>query len=137
MLIEDENENPKRKLYSCGYHPYNGLGQNEDAYEFTEIKSSLFENDDIIEFSVGFDHTLILTSNPKLIIQNDQLIPIQIELSKLRFNEDISNYHVYCGDGDSFLYYSTLSSSNLEEDLIKLFKEKNFVIFHLKQKMEK
>ncbi|KAJ5067881.1 hypothetical protein M0811_12799 [Anaeramoeba ignava] len=70
MLIENENENenPKRKLYSCGYWQYNGLGKNEDTYEFTEIKSSLFENDDnILDFSVGNVHTLILTSNSKLI----------------------------------------------------------------------
>ncbi|KAJ5067863.1 claret isoform a [Anaeramoeba ignava] len=45
MLIEedDQNQNPKRKLYSCGIIRYNGLGKNEDTYEFTEIKSSLFE----------------------------------------------------------------------------------------------
>ncbi|KAJ5076101.1 btk-binding protein-related [Anaeramoeba ignava] len=69
MLIENENqnENPKRKLYSCGYYQYNGLGKNQDTYEFTEIKSSLFENDNILDFSVGNAHTLILTSKKKLI----------------------------------------------------------------------
>ncbi|KAJ5070496.1 regulator of chromosome condensation [Anaeramoeba ignava] len=67
MLIENENENPKRKLYSCGYYIPNGLGKNENTYEFTEIKSSLFENDDnIIDFSVGRSHTLILTSKFKI-----------------------------------------------------------------------
>ncbi|KAJ5067323.1 btk-binding protein-related [Anaeramoeba ignava] len=145
MLIENENqnENPKRKLYSCGESEYNGLGKNEYTYEFTEIKSSLFENDDnILEISVAYKHTLILTSNSKLIsfgLNNwgelgngnteDQLIPIQIELPKLRFNEDISNYHVLCGAfHKSFLYYSPFLSSfsNLEEDLIKLFKRKEF-----------
>ncbi|KAJ5077642.1 claret isoform a [Anaeramoeba ignava] len=144
MLIENENENenqnPKRKLYSCGDYKCNGFGKNQDSYEFTEIKSSLFENDDILDISVGFYHTLILTSNPKLIGFGDnsfgqlgtgdninyQLIPIQIELSKLRFNEDISNYHIYCGYRNSFIYYSTLSFSNLEEDLIKLFRRKEF-----------
>ncbi|KAJ5079155.1 btk-binding protein-related [Anaeramoeba ignava] len=143
MLIENENENenenPKRKLYSCGYHRYNGLGKDENTYEFTEIKSSLFENDDILDFSVGFEHTFILTSNSKLIgfgdnshgqlgtgDTNNQSIPIQIELPKLRFNEDISNYHVSCGDYKSFLYYSLSSFSNLEEDLIKLFRRKEF-----------
>ncbi|KAJ5074820.1 claret isoform a [Anaeramoeba ignava] len=149
MLIENQNQNPKRKLYSCGFSLYNGLGKNEnvDNYEFTEIKSSLFENenDDILDFSVGNDHTLILTSNSKLIgfgnnsngqlgtgNTDKQLIPIQIELPKLRFNEEISNYHIYSGISHSFLYYFP-SFSNLEEDLIKLFrKEKNFVIFHLK-----
>ncbi|KAJ5066357.1 hypothetical protein M0811_13736 [Anaeramoeba ignava] len=139
MLIENEDENPKRKLYSCGEYQLNGLGKNENTYEFTEIKSSLFENDDnILEFSVGNTHTLILTSNSKLIVFGSnsygqlgtgdtkyQLIPIQIELPKLRFNENISNYHVLCGYQRSFLYYSP-PFSNLEEDLIKLFRRKEF-----------
>ncbi|KAJ5077796.1 hypothetical protein M0811_05486 [Anaeramoeba ignava] len=106
MLIENENENenPKRKLYSCGVYSYTGLEKDGgNIYEFTEIKSSLFENDNILDFSVGCYHTLILTSNSKLIVfgnnlfgqlgtgdTKDQLIPIQIELPKLRFNEDIS-----------------------------------------------
>ncbi|KAJ5075855.1 hypothetical protein M0811_06717 [Anaeramoeba ignava] len=140
MLIENENQNPKRKLYSCGYYQSNGLGKNESTYEFTEIKSSLFENDDnILDFSVGSAHTLILTSNSKLIGFGDnsygqlgtgdtnfQLFPIQIELPKLRFNEDISNYRISCGSYNSFLYYSPLSFSNIEEDLIKLFERKEF-----------
>ncbi|KAJ5071182.1 claret isoform a [Anaeramoeba ignava] len=139
MLIEDGNENPKRKLYSCGYYEDNGLGKDENTYEFTEIKSSLFENDDNnIDFSVGYAHTLILTSNSKLIgfgynyygqlgtgDTKYQRIPIQIKLPKLRFNENISNYHIYCGSYKSFLYYSP-SFSNLEEDLIKLFERKEF-----------
>ncbi|KAJ5076007.1 btk-binding protein-related [Anaeramoeba ignava] len=140
MLIENENqnENPKRKLYSCGFWRHNGF--EEDTYEFTEIKSSLFENDDIIlDFSVGRAHTLILTYNSKLIgfgnsisgqlgtgNTKDQFIPIQIELPKLRFNENISNYHISCGSDKSFFYYSPLSFSNLEEDLIKLFGRKEF-----------
>ncbi|KAJ5080509.1 regulator of chromosome condensation [Anaeramoeba ignava] len=143
MLIENENENqnenPKRKLYSCGHYQYNGLDTN--VYEFTEIKSSLFENDDnIIDISCGDDYTLILTSKSKLIgfgsnyfgqlgnrnTINFQLIPIQIELPKLRFNENISNYHISCGYDKSFLYYSPPSFSNLEEDLIKLFRRKEF-----------
>ncbi|KAJ5070499.1 hypothetical protein M0811_10768 [Anaeramoeba ignava] len=141
MLIENQNENPKRKLYSCGYFQYNGLDKYEDTYEFTEIKSSLFENDDnnILEISCGNAHTLILTSKSKSIgfgyneygqlgIGNtiDQITPIQIELPELRFNENISNYHVSCGYRKSFLYYSLLSFSNLEEDLIKLFERKEF-----------
>ncbi|KAJ5070168.1 hypothetical protein M0811_11197 [Anaeramoeba ignava] len=148
MLIQNEdenqNQNTKRKLYSCGNYQYNGLGKRfgENTYEFTEIKSSLFENDDdnILDFSVGNAHTLILTSNSKLIGfgHNDdgqlgtgntywyQLIPIQIELPKLRFNENISNYHISCGDDKSFIYYSLSSFSNLEEDLIKLFRRKEF-----------
>ncbi|KAJ5066100.1 hypothetical protein M0811_03433 [Anaeramoeba ignava] len=136
MLIEDENL--KRKLYSCGYYQYNGLGTFLHTYEFTEIESPLFRNDYIIDFSVGNYHNLILTSNSKLIgfgLNNhgqlgtgdtkNRAIPIQIELPKLRFNEDISNYHVYCGSWHSFLYYSP-SFSNLEEDLIKLFERKEF-----------
>ncbi|KAJ5068398.1 hypothetical protein M0811_12256 [Anaeramoeba ignava] len=146
MLIENENENenenPKRKLYSCGYYPFNGLGKDEDknTYEFTEIKSSLFENDDdILEISCGYAHILILTSNSKLIGFGDnedgqletedtepQSILIQIELPKLRFNENISNYHLSCCSYHSFLYYSPPSFSNLEEDLIKLFRRKEF-----------
>ncbi|KAJ5071074.1 claret isoform a [Anaeramoeba ignava] len=143
MLIENENpnQNPKRILYSCGDYKLNGLGKNENTYEFTEIKSSLFENDDnILDFSVGGIHTLILTSKSKLIgfgsnscgelgteDTNDQpiQIPIQIELPKLRFNENISNYHILCTFFNSFLYYSP-SFSNLEEDLLKLFERKEF-----------
>ncbi|KAJ5067766.1 claret isoform a [Anaeramoeba ignava] len=138
MLIENQNENPKRKLYSCGYSNYNG--KDETIYEFTEIKSSLFENDNILDFSVGYFHTLILTSNSKLIGFGSNYFgqlgpkdtstvfkkkPTLIEFPELRFNEDISNYHVYCGNSNSFLYYSP-SFSNLEEDLIKLFKRKEF-----------
>ncbi|KAJ5077124.1 hypothetical protein M0811_00444 [Anaeramoeba ignava] len=142
MLIENQNKNPKRKLYSTGDSKYLELGKNQKIYEFTEIKSSLFENDDnILDFSVGFSHTLILTSKGKLIgfgnnqygqlgngVTNNKLIliPIQIELPKLRFNEDISNYHISCGYHKSFLYYSFHSFSNLEEDLIKLFERKEF-----------
>ncbi|KAJ5068074.1 btk-binding protein-related [Anaeramoeba ignava] len=142
MLIEDENENenPKRKVYSCGRYFFNGLGKNKDTYEFTEIKSSLFKNDDnILEIFAGCFHNLILTSKGKMIVFGDndyaqlgigntkeQSIPIQIELPKLRFNQDISNYHISCGDYKSFLYYSPSSFSNLEEDLIKLFERKEF-----------
>ncbi|KAJ5070474.1 hypothetical protein M0811_10946 [Anaeramoeba ignava] len=150
MLIEDEieNENPKRKLYSCGYWEYNGLGKDENTYEFTEIKSSLFENDDnILDFSCANAHTLILTSKPKLIgfghnyygqlgtgDTEYQSIPIQIELPKLRFNENISNYHLCCGYLKSFLYYSSPLFSNLEEDLIKLFRRKEFCDISFKTK---
>ncbi|KAJ5075240.1 claret isoform a [Anaeramoeba ignava] len=150
MLIENENQNqnPKRKLYSCGDYGFNGLGKNKDTYEFTEIKSSLFENDNIIlDFSVGYAHALILTMKGKLIgfgynyfgqlgtgDTNNQLIPIQIELPKLRFNENIYNYHISCGFGKSFLYYSPLS--NLEEDLIKLFERKEFCDISFKTENE-
>ncbi|KAJ5080140.1 hypothetical protein M0811_14157 [Anaeramoeba ignava] len=154
MLIENQNqnENPKRKLYSCGYYLSNGLGKNgiKNTYEFTEIKSYLFENDDnIIDFSVGNNHTLILTFKGKLIsfgindygqlgtgdINDSQQIPIQIELPKLRFNENIYNYHISCGAWNSFIYYSPpLSFSNLEEDLIKLFERKEFCDISFKTK---
>ncbi|KAJ5073111.1 hypothetical protein M0811_09066 [Anaeramoeba ignava] len=142
MLIENENENQnrKRKLYSCGYFQYNGLGKdNEITKEFTEIKSSLFEYDNILDFSVGDSHNLVLTFRGKLIgfgynshcelINSNQkfyLIPNQIELPELRFNENISNYHISCGYFNSFLYYSSSPFSNLEEDLIKLFERKEF-----------
>ncbi|KAJ5079464.1 regulator of chromosome condensation [Anaeramoeba ignava] len=126
MLIEDEDENPKRKLYSCGHSLNNGLEKNRN--EFTEIKSPLFENDDyILDFSVGTNHTLILTSKEKLIGFGDneygqlgtgdrknQYIPIQIELPKLIFNENIFNYHV--------------------SYLIKLFQRKEFCDISFKTK---
>ncbi|KAJ5067659.1 hypothetical protein M0811_02847 [Anaeramoeba ignava] len=146
MLIEDENR--KRRLYSCGEDGYNGLGkvdEEEITYEFTEIFPSLFENgnDNILDFSVGNEHTLILTSNGKMIGfgNNDsgqlgngdieyQRIPIQIELPKLIF--DISNYHIFCGFDKSFLCSYPLS--NLEEDLIKLFERKEFCDISFKTK---
>ncbi|KAJ5078294.1 protein rcc2 [Anaeramoeba ignava] len=100
-----------------------------------------------LDISVGNSHTLILTSNLKLIGFGDngsgelgtgdkenQSIPIQIELPKLRFNENISNYHISCGTGNSFIYYSPLSFSNLEEDLIKLFRRKEFCDISFKTK---
>ncbi|KAJ5080536.1 claret isoform a [Anaeramoeba ignava] len=152
MMIENENQNPnqnpKRKLYSCGGYEYNGLGKYDEIIdEFTEIKSSLFENDNILDFSCGDYHSLILTYKGKMISfgdnesgqlgigdTNNQPIPIQIELPKLRFNEDISNYHVLCGVYNSFLYYSPPSFSNLEEDLIKLFERKEFCNISFKTK---
>ncbi|KAJ5071650.1 btk-binding protein-related [Anaeramoeba ignava] len=165
--------NSNQELFGCGWSEHGQLGlgesrkeikiqkltkiqnipkgkiidiQYENTYEFTEIESSLFENDDILDISVGNKHTLILTSNSKLIVfgynysgqlgtgdTKHQLIPIQIELPKLRFNEDISNYHISCGYRKSFLYYSP-SFSNLEEDLIKLFRRKEFCDISFKTK---
>ncbi|KAJ5070173.1 hypothetical protein M0811_11202 [Anaeramoeba ignava] len=162
--------NSNQELFGCGDNISGQLGLGEsreeetkiqkltkiqnipkgDKYtnEFTEIKSSLFENDDnILEISVGNAHTLILTSNSKLIGFGDngygqlgtedtswyQLIPFQIELPKLRFNENIYNYHISCGVSKSFLYYSP-SFSNLEEDLIKLFRRKEFCDISFKTK---
>ncbi|KAJ5079048.1 regulator of chromosome condensation [Anaeramoeba ignava] len=147
--IQTGNYHSIIKLYSCGSSGYNGLGKiYENTYEFTEIKSSLFENDDILKISVGNTHTLILTSNSKLIgfggnlfgqlgtgNINNQIIPIQIEFPKLRFNENISNYHISCGYwNNSLLYYSPFSFSNLEEDLIKLFERKEFCDISFKTK---
>ncbi|KAJ5077166.1 hypothetical protein M0811_00486 [Anaeramoeba ignava] len=139
MLIEDQKRRRKRALYSFGFFLRNQNTKDRDTYEFTEMKSSLFENDNILDFSCGINYTLVLTKKGKLIGfgSNDsgqlgtgdtifQKIPIQIELPELRFNEDISNYHVHCGDHKSFLYYSPPSFSNLEEDLIKLFERKEF-----------
>ncbi|KAJ5077358.1 secretion-regulating guanine nucleotide exchange factor [Anaeramoeba ignava] len=133
---------PKGKIIDIKY---------EDTYEFTEIKSSLFENDNILDFSCGYDFTSILTSKPKIIafggnehgqfgVRNTtryQLTPIQIELPKLRFNRNISNYHLSCGYQNSFVYYSPFSPfSNLEEDLIKLFRRKEFCDISFKTKNE-
>ncbi|KAJ5074361.1 claret isoform a [Anaeramoeba ignava] len=163
--------NSNQELFGCGFNQYGQLGlgesrkQEKKIQKLTKIqnipkgkiidiqynglgkkyglgKSSLFEDDDnILDFSVGRYHTLILTSNSKLIVFGNnefgqlgtgdtinQRIPIQIELPKLRFNEDISNYHISCGYNESFLYYSPFPSSfsNLEEDLIKLFERKEF-----------
>ncbi|KAJ5069787.1 hypothetical protein M0811_02365 [Anaeramoeba ignava] len=151
MLIEeeDENENPKRKLYSCGSAISNGLGKKfgEDTYEFTELKSPLFRDDNIIEIDIGFLHTLILTYKRKLIgfggSMSGQLgngktspnvfKPIEIELPELSF--DRFNYHICIGANKSFLYYSpSLSFSNLEEDLRKLFQRKEFCDISFKTK---
>ncbi|KAJ5073083.1 hypothetical protein M0811_09038 [Anaeramoeba ignava] len=145
MLVEDENQNGT--LYSCGDYQYNGLGnEDENAYEFTEIKSPLFENDNILEFRVGDHHTLILTSKGKLIgfgrnhhgqlgigNTNIQSIPTQIQIPELLF--DISSYHLSCGDATSFLYYSPVFS-NLQIDLIKLFQRKEFCDISFKTKNE-
>ncbi|KAJ5078522.1 hypothetical protein M0811_04847 [Anaeramoeba ignava] len=135
---------PKSKIIDIQY-----LAKTQNTYEFTEIISSLFENDDnILEISVTFKHTLILTSKGKLIgfglnesgqlgtgDRKNQLIPIQIEFPELRFNENISNYHILCGYwNNSFLYYSPPFLSNLEEDLIKLFRRKEFCDISFKTK---
>ncbi|KAJ5073969.1 regulator of chromosome condensation [Anaeramoeba ignava] len=113
MLIENENQNPKRKLYSCGRYEYNGL-----------IKIFIYllkSNHLYLKMMILLIFLQLGTGNTK-----DQSTPIQIELPKLRFNENISNYHISCGYNRSFLYYSPPSFSNLEEDLIKLFERKEF-----------
>ncbi|KAJ5070721.1 hypothetical protein M0811_01702 [Anaeramoeba ignava] len=137
MLIEDEDENPKRKLYSSGHFQYNGLGEDENTYEFTEIKSSLFENENIARFAVGNTHNLILTVKNKLFVfggnyygqlgngdTKDQSIPIQIELPTFISTNSITKFHISCGEYNSFIYFSWLT--NLQYDLIKLFKRKEF-----------
>ncbi|KAJ5072786.1 ankyrin repeat-containing protein [Anaeramoeba ignava] len=134
MLIEDENE--KRKIYSCGNYELNGFGRSIN--KFTELKSSFFEHGDVIDFSVGENHTLILISNRTIIgFGNNewrqlgtkkkyfyQTKPIRIKLHKLTFN--ISDYHLSCGFQNSFIYYIPSPFSNLEEDLIKIFRRKEF-----------
>ncbi|KAJ5074297.1 regulator of chromosome condensation [Anaeramoeba ignava] len=91
MLIEDENENPKRKLYSCGY--FNIM----DLANISILMNLLKSNHLYLKMMIIF----------LIFLYKNQSIPIQIELPKLRFNENISNYHISC-------------------------EEKNFVIFHLK-----
>ncbi|KAJ5072942.1 claret isoform a [Anaeramoeba ignava] len=121
MMIENENENPKRKLYSCGYYQYNGLGKNMKIL-MNLLKSNHLYLKIMIFLKFLNDYGQLGTGDT-----NNQLIPIQIELPKLRFNENISNYHILCGYwNNSFLYYSPPSFSNLEEDLIKLFERKEF-----------
>ncbi|KAJ5072844.1 hypothetical protein M0811_09290 [Anaeramoeba ignava] len=51
MMIEQKS--PKRKLYSCGRRFHSGI--QGDAYEFTEIKSSLFEKIIFLIFLVGLN----------------------------------------------------------------------------------
>ncbi|KAJ5067449.1 regulator of chromosome condensation [Anaeramoeba ignava] len=144
MLIEQKGT---RKLYSCGNYEYTGLGKKKNTSEFTGIKSPLFKNDNILDFSVGWNHTLVLTANGKLIgfgwnshgqlgIGNtrDQPKPIQIKIPEISSN--ISNYHICCGFHNSFLYYSSPSFSNLEEDLIKLFRRKEFCDISFKAQNE-
>ncbi|KAJ5072862.1 hypothetical protein M0811_09308 [Anaeramoeba ignava] len=146
MLIEiiEGNQNPKRKVYSCGDSEYNGLDSDRAICEFTEIKSSLFENDNILEIAVGGHQTLIITSLGKLIGfgHNDNCElgttkkysypkPTLIQIP-VRYR-DTFNYHVSCGEFRSIYYYSP-SFPNLEEDLIKLFRRKEFCDISFKTK---
>ncbi|KAJ5074615.1 regulator of chromosome condensation [Anaeramoeba ignava] len=115
-----------QELFGCGWNEYNQLGLGESIKETKIQKLTKIQNIpkgkiiDIQRFGTGDT--------------NDQLIPIQIELPKLRFNENISNYHISCGYQNSFLYYSPPSFSNLEEDLIKLFERKEFCDISFKTK---
>ncbi|KAJ5072863.1 claret isoform a [Anaeramoeba ignava] len=146
MLIEitEGNQNPKRKVYSTGDTEYNGLDKDGHTYEFTEIKSPLFENDNIVEIAVGGHQTLIITSLGKLIgfghNDNGELgttkkysypKPTLIQIP-VRYR-DTFNYHVSCGYRRSIYYYSP-SFPNLEEDLIKLFRRKEFCDISFKTK---
>ncbi|KAJ5080431.1 hypothetical protein M0811_03916 [Anaeramoeba ignava] len=161
---ENEKENQKeyeyttRKIYSCGYYKYNGHDSSDDKLykgentvnKFAELK--LFLEDDTYpsKITIGERHSLILTSNGKLYTFGENLFgqlgtgtsssepcPRKIKIPELAFNEDISNYHVVCGTYTSFIYYSpSLSSSNLEEDLIKLFRRKEFCDISFKTKNE-
>ncbi|KAJ5067325.1 hypothetical protein M0811_12995 [Anaeramoeba ignava] len=149
--------NSNQELFGCGYNYYSQLGLGESRKEETTIeKLTKIQNipkGKIIDIQCGYVHSIMLieneneNENPKRKLYSwkiisfgdndygelgtgnteDQLIPIQIELPKLRFNEDISNYHVLCGAfHKSFIYYSPPSFSNLEEDLIRLFERKEF-----------
>ncbi|KAJ5066400.1 btk-binding protein-related [Anaeramoeba ignava] len=144
MLVEDDNNPPPisimgvnplnpRTLYSCGRAGYNGISEKDDISQFTEVKSSLFKDDNILEISVGMNHSLILTANGKMIgfgcNEDAQLgtgntdfhpTPFEIKLPDLFF--DIDNYHITCGDFNSFLYYSFFSS--ILFDLLQLFEKK-------------
>ncbi|KAJ5072948.1 hypothetical protein M0811_09162 [Anaeramoeba ignava] len=138
MLIENEDEYPKRKLYSCGVYPAHGIDLFPHLlFEFTEIKSPLFKNDNILEISCGYSHTLILTSKKNVISFGNNnsgqigtgnigtvFIPTKIELPDLIFNDEFSSYHCSCGTNNSLIYSTFVS--NLEEDLIKLFRRKEF-----------
>ncbi|KAJ5080634.1 hypothetical protein M0811_13886 [Anaeramoeba ignava] len=142
--IEEENQNQNQKLYSCGEYETNGLSKKEDTFEFTEIKSSLFENDYILEIFCSCSDTLILTEKGKLIgfgsqfnsgfysryNPNNLCFPIEFEVPQLTY--DISNYHIIAGSFNFFLYYVT--PSRLEEDLIKLFRRKEFCDISFKTK---
>ncbi|KAJ5076097.1 hypothetical protein M0811_06959 [Anaeramoeba ignava] len=143
MLIANDDVNPKRTLYSCGNYKFNGIGENQT--EFTKVDLIY----DIVEISCGNSHTLVFTSNKQLFgfgenvnnqLSNSEIgrffTPFRIELPKLRFNEDISHYHISCGHNNSFFYYSPFLSpfSNLEEDLIKLFERKEFCDISFKTK---
>ncbi|KAJ5077998.1 hypothetical protein M0811_05255 [Anaeramoeba ignava] len=130
--------NSNQELFGCGYNNYGQLGLGESIKETMIKKLTKIQNipkGKIIDIQCGNFHSIILiedenenTKRKLYSYKENQLIPIQIKLPELRFNENISNYHVYCGANKSFLYYSPLLSpfSNLEEDLIKLFRRKEF-----------
>ncbi|KAJ5073075.1 hypothetical protein M0811_09030 [Anaeramoeba ignava] len=133
MLIEEKSD--IRKIYSCGGRVYNRYQVKERKTEFTEIKTPLDPDENILEMRTAELVTLILTSNGKLIgfgrtnglMQisgniNNYLTPIRIQLPKLSF--DISNYHISCGDEVSFLYSSLFTS--LHADLVELFQRQEF-----------
>ncbi|KAJ5067792.1 btk-binding protein-related [Anaeramoeba ignava] len=147
MLVEDEfpNKYSKRKLYSCGFWQYNGLGDTKNTKEFTEIPF-FFEHDDILEISVGYEHNLILTSNGKLFgfgntqfgrladtSTSNHLIPFQIEIPGFSiYDEDVFKCHIHCGASNSFLFL--VYFNNFEKDLIHLFRRKEFCDISFKTK---
>ncbi|KAJ5077999.1 hypothetical protein M0811_05256 [Anaeramoeba ignava] len=110
--------NSNQELFGCGSNYNDQLGLEESRKETKIHKLTKIQNipKEINYGQLGTGDT------------NYQPIPIQIELPELRFNENISNYHLSCGTNKSFIYYSLFLSpfSNLEEDLIKLFRRKEF-----------
>ncbi|KAJ5080239.1 btk-binding protein-related [Anaeramoeba ignava] len=121
MLIENENETQKENFIHVD------TGNIMDLAKMKILMNLLKSNHlylKMIIFLIGFgfnQYGQLGTEDTGM-----QTIPIQIELPELIFNEDISNYHISCGYFRSFLYYSSPSFSNLEEDLIKLFGRKEF-----------
>ncbi|KAJ5074039.1 claret isoform a [Anaeramoeba ignava] len=114
--------NSNQELFGCGDNHWGqlGLGYTRNNPKINQNPKYSKRKGKLIGFGNN-NYGQLGTGNT-----NYQLIPIQIELPKLRFNEDISNYHISCGYNKSFLYYSPPSFSNLEEDLIKLFRRKEF-----------
>ncbi|KAJ5072845.1 hypothetical protein M0811_09291 [Anaeramoeba ignava] len=82
---------------------------------------------------IGFGHNFFGELGTGTI--RNQSKPIQIELPKLLFSDDVSNYHLCCGYDNSFLYYSShFAFFNLEEDLIQLLRRNEFCDISFKTK---
>ncbi|KAJ5074282.1 btk-binding protein-related [Anaeramoeba ignava] len=135
LILIENKESGIRTLYSSGSHEIKGIKKQPTKTEFSEVKINALKNDSIFDFYVGFYHILILTSKGNLIgygsnrdgqlgLPKRKFYPkfIQIKLPELSY--DIFNYNIYCGQFNSILYYPLISS--LEEDLIQLFKRKEF-----------
>ncbi|KAJ5073074.1 hypothetical protein M0811_09029 [Anaeramoeba ignava] len=133
VIFGEDEETGEKKLYLSGI---TGIYPNKKkkTEEFIEFKSPLFENDDILQISVGNTYTFFLTSNRKLFqfweSTFDHLINNKTEyqpakefdLSHLPF--DIFSYQI-CGITENFFLYSSFFS-NLEDDLNNLLQRKEF-----------